>query len=78
MAIKVATAEANLAAKLPTHKNEVKKGDEIRASEKTKKILTSDLQRLVDEGSLSMEEALEMQGGDIAKNTSGDEANENR
>ena len=77
MAIKVATAEANLAAKPLAHKNEVRKDDEIRASEKTKtNTLTSDLQRLVDEGSLSMEEALEMQGGSIAKGTGDDEANE--
>ena len=55
----------------------MRKGDEIRASEKTKKnTLTSDLQRLVDEGSLSMEEALQMQGGSIAKGTGDDEANE--
>ena len=58
MAIKVATAEANLAAKPPTHKNEVRKGDEIRASEKTKKnTLTSDRHRQVEDVRLRMYQA---------------------
>ena len=76
MATQVAAAEANLAAMPLAAKNEVRKGEETRDSEKTtKSTLTSDLQRLVDEGSLTMEEAVEMQSGNAANDN---EANENR